>query len=194
MLDAQHRIHIAQRDDVVLELGVDRSQDLVELDRVVFVHDHGHVQIAHAVAAGTHRLEAAQVGTDHDGTPALRQDVVGGLLPDQLGVEQVEATIEQVEAIQDGGRKAEHMAKAIQPTGLAPQHTAQVGNRGPAGLGHRQHKIPGDGVQQQACHRPAQPLRHPHDEAQGQHVAAFALLHPDRRHVSLLLPLATRRG
>jgi hypothetical protein len=107
-------------------------------------------------------------------------------LADDHGVEQVEAAIEQEEAVEDGGRKAEHMPEVVGPARLAAQRPAQVGRRGPACTRHGQHEIEGYGVEQQARHPSTQSLRDPGDQPQREHIAALTLLAPDRRHLNPL--------
>jgi hypothetical protein len=97
---------------------------------------------------------------------------------DHLDVEQVETVVEQVDAVVDGAREAEHMAVAVRPFRPAVQRPLQVGAAEAAGFRREEHEIGGDADQHEAPDGAAEGQRNPHHQFQDGQIAAFLLAQP----------------
>ncbi len=83
----------------------ERGERLVDQARVVLVHDHRHAQ-ALLVADHAQRLEAAEVGAEGEHAFAARERLEDRLDAVRLEAEQVEALLQQVDAVEHRRREA----------------------------------------------------------------------------------------
>ena len=91
-------------------------------------------------ADGAQHLEAAHVRAHQHGPPPGGQRVLDDLLAMHLDLKQVEAPVEQIDPVVDGGGKAEEVPIQVGQRGLPTQRPAQIVTRGGRRLGAKSRK------------------------------------------------------
>ncbi len=110
-------------------MRIDGREDGVDLASILLVHGHGHLDSAPPTAEAVHHLEAAHVGAHEQGTAAavyLRK--YQGLALER-DIEYPELLVDEIDAIVDGGGKAQYLTKAVARAWAPAEREAQVVSR-----------------------------------------------------------------
>jgi hypothetical protein len=143
----QHGVELAEGEDVLACGGVDRCQYLVDLASVFGVHEHADRLRCMPVADGAENLEAAQVSAKQEDAAALGHMRFHMFKAVNLNVEEVEAAVQEVDAVVDGCGEGEDVAVTIGQTGRVSENALEIGPGGSSGLWGEEQEIDGDAVQ-----------------------------------------------
>ncbi len=179
-LDLEHGINLAQADDLHLQSRIDGFEHRAGFPGVLLVHHHVDLEPVRP-PGGPYDLETAEVGAEqHAPVPRCKQlfNILGAM---DLDIEPGELLLEEVKPVEYGGCKGVVVAESVRYARFAPQHPAQVLPRCGPWPGRERQEVEADRIQQQSRGRPSEGHRHPDNDSQCEHVAAFRPVDPLRR-------------
>src|SRR3984893_1546041 len=152
----------------------------LDLARFLLVHGHGHLESAPPPAKAVHHLEAAHVGAHEQGTAALvcLCEYLG--LAFECDVEYPELLVDQIDAIVDGGGKAQYLTKAVARAGAPAEREAQVASRMAPRVRCEQKEIDRDSIQGNSAQSSAQMQGNERHDAEQCDAAPLAMPDPIR--------------
>src|ERR1700691_1685356 len=103
----EHGIDPAQGDDVRNRARIDGGENGIDLARVLFVHGHADVQSRLTPTQAVHDLEAAHVSSHEQGAAAAVHLRTHQRLPLDRDVELLETLVDEIDAVVNGGGKAQ---------------------------------------------------------------------------------------
>ena len=147
----QHRVDMAQRNDIRLCLGIDGGQDGIDLAGVILVHCHRYEESRLATADAADDFEATHVRAHQEGALAkLRLGAHEGVAFDG-DLERIELFVDEIHAIMNGGREIQDVPEAFARPRRTAQRTAQIAARLAPRCRSEQEKIYGDAVERNAA-------------------------------------------
>jgi hypothetical protein len=127
--DFEHGVDLAENDGVGNVPRIDGREGGVDLAGILFVHGHGDVQPAPAAAETVHHLEAPQVRAHQQGAAAALQLRGHQFLAFERDVEPGKLTIDQENAIVNGGGKGQDLPKTVARIRPAAEREPQIAAR-----------------------------------------------------------------
>ena len=130
-------------------------------------------------ADGAHCLEAAQMAAHQQDAVLGRHVAAHDVLADDVDIEQVEAIVEQIDAVMHGSRRRQGSGGKSRRCGQAgPSTPPQVGGRGAPCTRREQQEVGGDEVEHDAAQTSAKAQRNPCHQPHGGGAAALSTLPP----------------